>query len=114
MSALKRMTGTESFLGLPIKEKNCQIESFEACNIKAYVEEVQARCACVPWALNNTLTLPDPTFCSPMAFSCYTAVSRNITGCMVSCTGLYADVQFTEDQLLAKNTLGDISTKGNP
>ena len=39
--------------------------------------------------------------CSPSAAACYTAVSKNITGCSVSCTGLYADVQFTEDKLMS-------------
>ena len=45
------------------------------------------------------MSLQSPTFCSPNATSCYTAVSRDTHGCKVACTGLYADVQFTEDDL---------------
>ena len=32
-----------------------------------------------------------------MASACYTAVSRGRLGCRVSCIGLYADVEFTEN-----------------
>ena len=46
------------------------------------------------------LNIQDITFCAPSAAGCYTAVSRNWTDCSVSCTGLYADVQFTEDRVL--------------
>ena len=45
-----------------------------------------------------------PQFCAPSAAACYTAVSRNFTDCGVSCIGLYADVQFTEDQILNMGT----------
>ena len=106
LSAPKRMTGSDSFLALPAEENKCQMESFEDCQAKKYVEEVQARCGCVPWALSSALSLKDPTFCSPPAFACYSAVSQNITGCQVSCTGLYADVRFTEDNVLATNYQG--------
>ena len=109
MSALKQMTGTDSFLALPVGQKKCQIETFEACWTKTYVELVQSQCGCVPWALFSALSLEKPTFCSPDKSACYTAVSSNITGCMVSCTGLYADIDFTEDRLLAK----DHTEKGN-
>jgi hypothetical protein len=109
MSVLKKMTGTNNFLGLPVGQKKCQIETFEACWTKMYAESVQSQCGCVPWALSSALSLKKPTFCSPDQSACYTAVSRNITGCMVSCTGLYADVQFTEDRLLQE----DLPAKGN-
>ena len=39
-------------------------------------------------------------FCSPNASTCYTDVSDETSGCNVSCTGLYADVVFTEDTVL--------------
>ena len=41
-------------------------------------------------------------WCSPTASACYTAVGQHVLGleCGVSCTGLYADVAFTEDNLL--------------
>ena len=118
MSALKRMTGTPGFLGLPVEETNCQVESFEACQTRGYLESVQAQCGCVPWALSSALTLEDkndmenPIFCSPRDSSCYKAISRNITDCKVSCTGLYADVHFTEDKLLADEKENTHQAKG--
>ena len=108
MSALKKMTGTDNFLGLTVGQKKCQIETYEDCWTKTYIESVQSQCRCVPWALSSALSLKKTTFCSPDQSDCYTAVSRNITGCMVSCTGLYADVQFSEDMLLNK----DLTAKG--
>ena len=109
MSVLKRMTGTDNFLGLPVGQKECQIETFEACLTKSYVKSVQSQCGCIPWALSSALNLKKPPFCSPDQSDCYKAVSRNITGCMVSCTGLYADVMFTEDRLLHADPIA----KGN-
>ena len=108
MSDIKRMKGTDSFLELPLKDKNCQIETFEACQTKRYLEEVQQQCGCVPWALSSALTLKDPTFCSPNASACYSAISKQTHGCRVSCTGLYADVWFIKDTILK-----DMSKQGN-
>ena len=112
MSVLKRMRGTDSYLGLPDEEKHCQIETFEDCQTRGYVKEVLAQCGCVPWALSSALSLEDPIFCSPRDSPCYTAVSSNITGCKVSCTGLYADVQFTEDKILSRDIIVDLTAKG--
>ena len=52
----------------------------------------------------------DFDFCTPIAFDCYTTIAKNITGCDVSCTGLYADVQFTEDKVLSQTLREDIQT----
>ena len=57
LSALKKMTGTESFLDLPDETKMCDIEPLEKCRARKYIEEVQAQCDCVPWALSSALTL---------------------------------------------------------
>ena len=43
-----------------------------------------------------------------MASACYTAVSKSRLGCRVSCTGLYADVEFTENN--AKKQAEDQAT----
>ena len=43
-----------------------------------------------------------------MASACYTAVSKGRLGCRVSCTGLYADVEFTEND--AKKQAEDQAT----
>ena len=56
MSALKKMRGTASFLALPDGARNCQIETFESCQTRRYMEEVQERCGCVPWVLRAPLS----------------------------------------------------------
>ena len=53
------------------------------------------------------LNIQEFTLCSPKKSACYTAVSRNITVCSASCTGLYADVQFTEDRIISPGTIGE-------
>ena len=98
MSVLKKIKGTASFLEIPDENKNCMIEAFEDCQSREYIKEVQKECGCVPWALSSAVK--EPTVCSPAAFGCYTQVSSNFHGCLVSCTGLYADVQFTPDDKL--------------
>ena len=53
----------------------------------------------------------DAILCSPIDYDCVTSVSVSDTyGCMVSCTGLYADVEFMEDTVL--NTVADLGKKG--
>ena len=37
------------------------------------------------------------SYCSPNAFSCYEALSKDTHGCRVSCTGIYADVEFAKN-----------------
>ena len=55
MSGLKKMTGTKNFLNLPEQFKKCQIESFEDCNVKRYLQEIQTKCKCVPWAFSSVV-----------------------------------------------------------
>ena len=49
MSALKKMTGTTSFSGLPDYEKKCVVHNREQCHTQAYLEQVMANCECIPW-----------------------------------------------------------------
>ena len=51
MSVLKKMTGTEGFLGLADITKGCQIEDQTKCEQRKYLEEGQRRCGCLPWTL---------------------------------------------------------------
>ena len=53
MSALKKMTGTKGFLGLPDAQKRCQIEPSDACNTQKFLEKVQTECHCRLWALDT-------------------------------------------------------------
>ena len=51
LSVLKKITGTASFLQMP--EKGCQVESYEECNTRKYLDRVAEVCSCVPWTLSS-------------------------------------------------------------
>ena len=56
MSVLKKMTGSEGFLGLADVTKGCQIEDQSECERRKYLEEGQRRCGCLPWTLAPAMT----------------------------------------------------------
>ena len=47
MTAVKRMTATEDFLKMSLKDRNCKLELYEDCRTRKLIEE----CSCVPWDL---------------------------------------------------------------
>ena len=47
-------------------------------------------------------------YCSPNASACHTSVSQSAHGCMVSCTGLYADVLHVDRNPDEKLDLHDL------
>ena len=53
MSALKKMTGTESFKKLPVKQKKCLVHNREECQTRKYLDQVQNKCKCTPWPLET-------------------------------------------------------------
>ena len=55
MNALKKMTGTTSFLLQTDEQKNCRIETYEDCQAKVFIAKVLKNCGCVPWALGRAL-----------------------------------------------------------
>ena len=55
MQSLKKMTGTEGYL--ENKDKDCSVETFEHCQARRYLEEVEKNCGCVPWSLAKINTL---------------------------------------------------------
>ena len=55
MSALKKITGTKRFMEQTDDIKMCQVQSFEECQTEKYLENVQKKCGCVPWALTSAL-----------------------------------------------------------
>ena len=63
MSALKKMTGTEGFLGLPDADKRCQTETSDEYNTQRFLEKVQAECHCTLWALDTKKEVGSPTSC---------------------------------------------------
>ena len=54
MSALKKMTGTKSFEKLPDQDKKCSVHNREECETRKYLEKVQSKCNCTPWALQQS------------------------------------------------------------
>ena len=57
MTALKKMTGTESFLIQTDEEKKCMLETLEDCQAKSFIGRVQNKCGCVPLALSSALAI---------------------------------------------------------
>ena len=62
MTSLKKMTGTDSFLELPLDKKLCQIGTFEDCQVQNYAVKVLEQCGCIPWALSRALMLEATIF----------------------------------------------------
>ena len=55
MQSLKKMTGTGSFL--ENENKDCSLETFEDCQARRYLEEVENQCGCFPWLLSTKKTV---------------------------------------------------------
>jgi hypothetical protein len=55
MTAMKKMTGTKSFLAMPDETKHCQLEPEDECKRQRYVEKAKKQCDCVPWILSRVL-----------------------------------------------------------
>ena len=55
MFALKKMTGTESFLQMPDQVKQCHNELFEECQMKEALRRGQEECGCLPWAFTSVV-----------------------------------------------------------
>ena len=53
MSALKKTSGTNGFIGMPDAEKKCQEQSTDECNTQKYFQNVQKECLCTMWVLDN-------------------------------------------------------------
>ena len=45
MTNVKRMTATDDFLKMPLKNRKCEVELYEDCRTRNLLEE----CNCVPW-----------------------------------------------------------------
>ena len=51
MKALKKIVGTQGFLDMADKDKQCSVEQQEDCRRGHFLQEGAARCGCVPAAL---------------------------------------------------------------
>ena len=45
MSVVKRITASDDFLKMPLKDRNCEVELYEDCRKRMLIKE----CDCVPW-----------------------------------------------------------------
>ena len=45
MSVVKRITASDDFLKMPLKDRNCEVELYEDCRNKKLIKE----CDCMPW-----------------------------------------------------------------
>ena len=53
LNSLKRMTGASGFMDLPDEQKRCQVELREDCRARELFKEIERKCGCVPWAIND-------------------------------------------------------------
>ena len=128
LTDLKKMTGTHSFLNQTDKANKCMTQTAEDCQAVRYIEAVNEKCGCFPWTLSTALEVKvmaavklkcsEPKFqdakvCSPETYDCYTSVSIDSNDCMVPCTGLYADIAFTPDNILIRKQPNSGKTRMN-
>ena len=53
LTAIKKLVGTESFMAMSDKEKECHKETLQECQNRQFFEKIQRLCSCVPWALKH-------------------------------------------------------------
>ena len=55
--AVKRMMGTEKFLGLPDSVKECGLEKYHDCNRRNFINDAMRECGCLPRSLKYSVNL---------------------------------------------------------
>ena len=101
MTVVKRMKAKADFLGMALKDRNCEVELYESCRTRKLIE----KCGCVPWEIPHTQVmwvnslimtnyLQDDNVCSPTSRDCIEGSIGQDFNCSVSCEGIYADVQW--------------------
>ena len=93
MIQAKQVSVSEAFLDLPDETKQCQIETFEACQQDTLIREALDQCRCVPFALNGTFPQTH-RICTPQGNECIESINRMKTQCMSSCNGMFADIKM--------------------
>ena len=53
MTDVKRMTAKEGFLNMPMKNRQCKVDSYEDCRTKMLLE----KCQCINWELSSEVSL---------------------------------------------------------
>ena len=104
---VKRMTATEDFLNMPLKDRNCEVELYENCRTRKLLEE----CNCVPWEVPGFKVkhqrrdhysfnfFQGVDVCNVKGRDCIERSSAKTYNCSTTCMGIYADVQWREMML---------------
>ena len=53
ITALKKMTTTKSFMNFPETVRKCQVETYEECQTRNFLDSVVKQCGCLPWTLST-------------------------------------------------------------
>ena len=51
LNVIKHITGTDDFLNLDDSAKGCQMEPYDSCTTRSYVERVIGKCGCLPLSM---------------------------------------------------------------
>ena len=54
LNVIKEITVTDSFISLEKDIKGCQVESFDECTTRKYMDPLMNKCQCLPFQLRLT------------------------------------------------------------
>ena len=89
MTAVKRVTSTSDFLKMPFQERKCEVEEYEDCRTRNL--------------LNLCKSHRTESECSSVQ-DCIEEHSARTFNCSLSCHGIYADVQWNNEEVLKETT----------
>ena len=112
MTAVKKMTAKDGFLGISLKDRHCEVESYEDCRTRKLMEA----CNCVPWEVSESFGTYREYYglskaleiCNPKGRDCIESNATQDFNCIDTCKGLHADVQLEEDKV---GLISDVATK---
>ena len=84
MTAVKRMTATNEFLKMSPKDRNCEVEEYEDCRSRNLIKECHLN------ENKQKSSLQD----------CLEKFASKTFNCSVSCAGIYADVEWIDEDVL--------------
>ena len=118
MTDVKRMSATDDFLKMQLKDRKCEVELYEDCRTRKLLEE----CKCVPWEFPGYQVLPvlktskhtkiglvvlqDLSKCSPKGRDCTERNSGQTFNCKTTCEGIYAGVEWKDEILSSEGDTG--------
>ena len=86
MTAVKKMTTTSDFLKMSLKDRNCEVEEYEDCRTRNLLKE----CSIYVAENKQRSTFQD----------CLEKYASKTFNCSVSCKGIYADVEWNDEEVL--------------